>query len=527
MGMKFCEKLKWCKSNGLLPILLFFTFCFCATCIDTIVLHPHIKNFCDVRVPRYLVRCVIYALFLSAPTVALGHVCRWFVLPFLCYRYVLCIITMGVFLKFNMKLDGDWFLIVGTSSWDEAVDFLRPIASFGGIAILALIVAAGIWVGRYFWKAQFPRLSGKTRSLSLVFVVPFLLCACHSGLWMEETIRAVAGMIAWDTRTKIQSYQKLVQACTDPELPVCIETLVPSNDLPLVVVVIGESATRNHWHLYGYPLRTTDRLDALKDELVVFKDVETAAPHTVAALRLLFTCANVEHPDDFRFTAASAAKRAGFRSAYYTMCSRWGQGFGALSVLFKDCEEIVHLDENHANKNEYDECLLPCLRDGLSRFNLMFLHTEGSHYPYGCHVPPGWAPQLFSGHDSVSLYDRSVAYTDWFLGEVIGELKRQDKPSMMLYISDHGETPEAGSWRDVGDKSCWQVPMILWFSDQYRSRFPDLVSQAAVASQKSLRSDELLHGLLRLCSIRLWVDGGDFLSDEFVSKRKVSQGLER
>lgn len=434
---------------------------------------------------------------------------------------------MAVLLKFNMKLDGDWFLIVGTSSWDETAEFLRPLVSVGGITFVALTLAVGIGAGVYFWKAQYPKLSGKMRMWALSLVVPFVLCVCNSGLYFEETVRAVAGMIAWDTRTKILSYQKLVRACTDPELPACVETTVPSNDLPTVVVIIGESATRNHWHLYGYPLRTTDRLDALKDELVVFKDVETAAPHTVAALRLLFTCACAEHPDDFRFTAASAARRAGFKSAYYTMCSRWGQGFGALSVLFKDCEEIVHLDDDPANKNGYDECLLPCLRDGLSKYNLMFLHTEGSHYPYGCHVPPEWSPQLFSGQDGVSLYDRSIAYTDWFLGEVIDELKRQNKPSMMFYISDHGETPEAGTWRDVSDKSCWQIPMLLWFSDQYRSRFPDLVSQTEAASQRLLRSDELLHGLLRLCGVLLWDNGGDFLSDGFVSKREGSQGLER
>lgn len=73
MGMKFREKLKWCKSNGLLALLLFFAFCFCVTCVDTIVMHPHIRSFCDVRVPRYLVRCVIYALLLSAPVITFGR----------------------------------------------------------------------------------------------------------------------------------------------------------------------------------------------------------------------------------------------------------------------------------------------------------------------------------------------------------------------------------------------------------------------------------------------------------------------
>lgn len=359
----------------------------------------------------------------------------------------------------------------------------------------------------------------KSLVIAAVLVLPFAACVCHSGQYVEEFVRATIGMIGWDTHLKANMSAKLNQICADPELPREVERCHPNAEIPRTVIVVGESATRRHWHLYGYPHRTTDAIESVRNELVVFQDVNAAASTTFPALRLLMTCASVEHPDDFKYTFSSVAKRAGLRTAFYTMCQRWGGGVGSVSVLFNGCDEIVHLNEALGSEFKgYDGELLPYLRRGLEKFDLQFLHTVGSHYPFGCHVPADYAKSKFSA-SKTEAYDRSVDYTDWFLGEVIAELKKSTKPAMMIYLSDHGETPEAASWRDVTDLSCWEVPMIVWFSESYRRKFPENVALAETASGKPLRSDELLHGLLRLCGIKPMSEEMDFLSEGFVSRR--------
>lgn len=162
----------------------------------------------------------------------------------------------------------------------------------------------------------------------------------------------------------------------------------------------------------------------------------------------------------------------------------------------------------------YDEQLLPFLKKGLGKYNLICLHTLGSHYPYGGHVPPTF--RQGEGQTPVEAYDRSIRYTDWFLNEVISELRKLSGPSMMIYISDHGESPESRTWRDRTCKDCWEIPMVVWFSEDYRNKFPELVSQVEDASARPLRTDELLQGLLSMCCIKNLKDVAD--SDIFFSR---------
>ena len=503
-----------------LSFLALFALVLAFVVVDTIVMHPYINKINDLRVPLYLVRAVIYTGLLAAPAFAFGQKARWFYIPFFCYRFFVCCMTVWVLCKFKMKLDGDWILIVGTSSWEETSAFLKESFPWWTIGVIFLCGGALSCGVRLWYKIEYPRVCVRNFIFGLCAAVPFALCVCHSGLGIEELVRASAGMIAWDTKRKIDMYSKLNRACVEPELPVRMETVVPTNELPTVVIVIGESATRNRWHLYGYPLKTTERMDAIADELIVFKDVEAVEPYTVAALRLLMTCAKVECQDDFRFTLPAALKRGGWSPAVYSMCTRWGCGFGSISVLFSGCDEVLFVAEARGGPADYDELLLPYLRNGLKTHDCIFLHTLGSHYPYGCHVPPDFRTPEIAG--KLDRYDESISYTDWFLHEVVCELRKLNRPALMIYLSDHGETPESGTWRDVSSKSCWEIPMVVWFSNRYRDRFPEIVESAREASVKPMRSDELIGGVMRLCGLKLQgqmaVD--DFLEGDWRSARQ-------
>ena len=71
--------------------------------------------------------------------------------------------------------------------------------------------------------------------------------------------------------------------------------------------------------------------------------------------------------------------------------------------------------------------------------------------------------------------------------------------------------------------------MFFWFSDGYRRKFPENVALAEGAARKALRSDELLHGILRLCGLKPWTgvwESMDFLSDRFVPKRTIRKANE-
>ena len=70
--------------------------------------------------------------------------------------------------------------------------------------------------------------------------------------------------------------------------------------------------------------------------------------------------------------------------------------------------------------------------------------------------------------------------------------------------------------------------MVIWVSEEYKKRFPDIVTALEKAVHKPLQSDQLLYGLMRLSGIIC--DGfdasKDFLDDSFVltMSRKVANG---
>lgn len=306
--------------------------------VDTVVMHSYTTYPIRWVVTQFL-RGGVYTCLLLAPAFLLGKKSRWFYIPFFCYRYLLCVVSLFVYCKFNWRMDGDVLLLVLTSSWEETWQFLRLFVSFGGLCSLTAVFLCGVLGVRFIVRATYPSVSLRNCFWGICLLFPFIACETHSGQWLEESVRATGGTFAWDAQRKVKATVALERACKRPDLPSQVETTVPIAELPTVVLVIGESSTRNHWHLYGYPHRTTDCLDAIKDELVIFKDVNTVDVGTCKSLRFLLTCATTGRPDDFRYTFSSVVSRAGYRPAFYTMTQRWGAGMGGISVLFDGCED--------------------------------------------------------------------------------------------------------------------------------------------------------------------------------------------
>ena len=87
----------------------------------------------------------------------------------------------------------------------------------------------------------------------------------------------------------------------------------------------------------------------------------------------------------------------------------------------------------------------------------------------------------------------------------------------MIYLSDHGDSIGANSWRLTNDRNVWEVPMIIWFSADYANKFPNIVSAVKKARTLPLQSDLLLAGFLHIAGVKGWEIGSekDFLSELF------------
>ena len=91
-----------------------------------------------------------------------------------------------------------------------------------------------------------------------------------------------------------------------------------------------------------------------------------------------------------------------------------------------------------------------------------------------------------------NLYDNTIAFTDLILGQMVEMLKSLNRPCFLVYLSDHGETPSSPHWRDASSPDLLAVPFIVWFSKEYRVRYPEIVAAVSALADEPRGLDQML-----------------------------------
>ena len=305
------------------------------------------------------------------------------------------------------------------------------------------------------------------------------------------------------------------------------------------VFILGESATRNHWSIYVYPNKTTPRMENIRDELFIFNNLVTPISNTAKAMELIFTQSCIENLNNPKCTYAQMLKSSGYDVSHYSSQSRWGKWDGVESFIFAGADPLVFIEEEKTPGSEWhDDSLLEYLDNDISsktNHTVTILHLVGSHFPAHSHYPNENGPLELKNfikdtagpNAATNEYDNSIFFTDMLLGSTIDKLKERGGFSWMIYISDHGDSIGANSFRLTNDRNVWEVPMIVWLSEDYKKAYPELVKELKSSTDKPLQSDLLLPGFLRIAGISGWDIGTekDFLNQNFKPRKpRVIEG---
>lgn len=293
-----------------------------------------------------------------------------------------------------------------------------------------------------------------------------------------------------------------------------------SGQREVYVLVIGETSRAFNWSLYGYDRQTNPYLSA-DTGLVVCRDVLTQANITHRIVPIILSAASAENYNVIydQKSLISAFKEAGFKTCFL---SNQGANRSFIDYFAAEADTLISLRQNDNNRavNPYDTDLLPELDKLIHNTtdNLcIVLHTYGSHFEYNMRYPkafsqftPDQARRLSVQNRQayVNAYDNSILYTDYFLHQIIEQLRKSDCCTAMLYLSDHGE--------DIMDDSrsmflhcspiptVYQlyVPFLFWFSDGYASIYPDKVGHALQNSCKPFASNVVFHSFIDLADIQ-------------------------
>lgn len=304
------------------------------------------------------------------------------------------------------------------------------------------------------------------------------------------------------------------------------------------MLVIGESARKKSFGLYGYERETTPLLERTPG-LMVFKDVVATAPVTLAAVPQMLT---PTQPGEIREaiqlpSVLSAYRAAGFRVYWLSAQGKHGTFDTLTSTFASDAHESAFLGGKldvggvGAYRGAMDLHLLPLVGNVLKRQEekvLILLHTMGSHGPYHSRYPKSMNPfkvdaeaalvaarrvatnTLLRDEDIQTLvdcYDTTVFATDCLLANLIHRLDQEACASWLCYIADHGENgADAGTTRfmhGVMTPDVLQVPMMMWLSEDYRETFPNIGTQLEAHLTSPISGFSLFHTLLDMGGLGL------------------------
>lgn len=309
---------------------------------------------------------------------------------------------------------------------------------------------------------------------------------------------------------------------------------------PTIVLIIGESYSKAHCQLYGYPQKDTPRQRRLERGgwLTKFNDVVSCWNLTSFVFKNVLSmhvvgekgewCDYPLFPELFR--------KAGYQVTFLTnqFLLAAGQAVYDFSGGFFLNDPVLskaQFDLRNTSLHRFDEGLLSdydnFLNEGkinLKGNNLIIFHLIGQHVSYNTRYPKDRAkwhaddykelrPDIAGDHyrrRMIAAYDNACLYNDSIVTQIVKRF--EDKDAIVVYMPDHGEEIfEPG--RDIICRNHsatvdwplahyeFEVPFWIWCSRKYAHREPEVFKAIKDAKNRRFMTDALPHMMVWLAGL--------------------------
>lgn len=375
-------------------------------------------------------------------------------------------------------------------------------SAFFSFKLVLYLVFLGIIPSILICRAKIEKVTLKkfliTFALNLLLIFIIVFANASNILWIDKNSKVLGGLaMPWSYTVNIPLFyiHKYKENQKEILLP---DARITNNEKSVVVLVIGESARRKNFSLYGYEKNTNPLLSQIEN-LVSF-EATSCATYTTAGIKCILEHQNT---NELYEILPNYLNRNDVEVIWRT--TNWGEPPVHIDTYLKEAD-LLPICEGEGCK--YDEILLSGLDDQIrnSKKNkiLIVLHTSTSHGPtYNKKYPPQF--EIFkpvcnsvelahcSNEELINAYDNTIVYTDYILNRIIDDLKElKEFNSTMIYVSDHGES--------LGEKNLYMhgVPMSIAPKEQYEIPFIVWTSEGSkkLKENKSLTQNHVFHSVM-------------------------------
>jgi len=295
----------------------------------------------------------------------------------------------------------------------------------------------------------------------------------------------------------------------------------PNQENETYILIIGETARRHNFHIYGYERQTTPELEKIEN-IVAFSDVNSCGTLTLISLPQMITRADPDH-FDLQFkekTIVDLFREAGFYTAWIGV-----QNISSPIVKrLKNVTDYTYFSTSDISSGHFFDTdvlnnIQQVLNDKKHKKKLIVIHTLGSHFRYSNRYPsdfekykPNIAKSGYSNigpeykNELVNSYDNSILFTDYFLSSVIKKLENTNAISGMIYLSDHGENlyDDGKTIFHGGEKPTpyeYEIPYLVWFSEKFQNFYPEKAEALHNNKNKKASSTSTFYTLAEMANI--------------------------
>ena len=415
------------------------------------------------------------------------------------------------------------------TNWRESIDFIESnvgvIPACIIIAGFIIFLALAARVNCAFLKKMAPTRTDTRFGTSLLLV----LLGAEALLYYLP--QSSFGELVTDVTTYVEQTQSYGNGHDEryESLDIDGAQTLSSQAPGTVIVVIGESASRDYMHAFtpDFPYEDTPWLDSQlgNPDFNVFTNAYSSWSQTVPVLQRALTEQSQYNDKEF-FESTSildVAKKSGYTTYWFSNQGRYGQYDSAITLVAKTADRAEWTDDSYNFSDKYDDTLLWYLTQvDPNTNNFIVLHIMGSHIYYNNRYPTEF--NQWHGDSEVTSpesYANSIHYTDYILSQVFDYAQKNLNLRAMVYFSDHGENLEISHNPDVFSYDMVRIPMFIYLSPEYQQVLPGRTRAIRYHRSRYFTNDMLydtISGLLNAPSSR-YIEAQDLTSPNYAYTR--------
>lgn len=384
--------------------------------------------------------------------------------------------------------------------FSEIVSYLKSRISMHVALCIAIFLIA---IGYLCVKSQYIDWTPESTTQHIAEIVIFMLL--NAGLLFRGRENLVSETYR-ETRAFAMQYEHFNQNVEDRKKRMHDVLHFEKDGNPgIYVLVIGESANRDHMSAYGYALETTPWLTSLKDDprMLLFSNGYSCHCFTVPTLSYALTAKNQYNSMDLKdaISLIEVANAAGYETAWISTHARYSAWNTPYSVIAEASAQKIWITD------DFDMALVNAIDQlKISDRMLLVFHIMGSHLSYHDRYPKAFDHfHTLGRHPQYDEYDNSVLYTDYVMQKLTEKVSALPNFQCMLYFSDHSVLVDEG--HDIGfDQFAYgktRIPFYIFVSHRFQEERAESYQRLRSIQHATVTNDLVFNAMLGLMNVRL------------------------